>query len=190
MVTTILKALGAATVAASIALFSAPTIALAHQTTGVPFNHTHDGGQQRVITGERYTPTIWVDPDGCEHWVMDDGWEGYMTLKVDRNGKPTCRQGSICATMDAHALFERNGAWLTHKGKALVSDFFNTQRATAYKIIGHTSGHNTTLVKKRANMLAQMAHSSGARIVGIDAYGGKGGGNWKKSQRIEILCLR
>ena len=108
--------------------------------------------------------------------------------KVDRN-RPTCRQGSICATMDAHAIFERNGAWLTHK-ETLVSDFFNTQRATAYKIIGHTSGHNTTLVKKRANMLAQMAHSSGARIVGIDAYGGKGGGNWKKSQRIEILCLR
>ena len=26
-----------------------------------------------------YTPTIWVDPDGCEHWVMDDGWEGYMS---------------------------------------------------------------------------------------------------------------
>lgn len=34
---------------------------------------------QRVVKGERYVPTIWVDPDGCEHWVMDDGWEGYMT---------------------------------------------------------------------------------------------------------------
>ena len=55
MVTTIFKALGAATVAASIALFSAPTISFAHQTTGVPFNHTHDGGQQQVITGEQYT---------------------------------------------------------------------------------------------------------------------------------------
>ena len=32
--------------------------------------------QQRTILGERYTPTIWVDPDGCEHWVMDDGAEG------------------------------------------------------------------------------------------------------------------
>ena len=20
-----------------------------------------------------YLPGIWVDPDGCEHWVMDDG---------------------------------------------------------------------------------------------------------------------
>ncbi|MFZ9117949.1 MAG: OmpA family protein, partial [Paracoccaceae bacterium] len=24
-----------------------------------------------------YIPSIWVDPDGCEHWVMDDGAEGY-----------------------------------------------------------------------------------------------------------------
>lgn len=20
--------------------------------------------------GERYVPSIWIDPDGCEHWVM------------------------------------------------------------------------------------------------------------------------
>ncbi|HKK86078.1 MAG TPA: OmpA family protein, partial [Roseovarius sp.] len=24
---------------------------------------------QRTVTGEVYTPGIWVDPDGCEHWV-------------------------------------------------------------------------------------------------------------------------
>ena len=23
--------------------------------------------------GERYVPGVWIDPDGCEHWVMDDG---------------------------------------------------------------------------------------------------------------------
>ena len=30
----------------------------------------------RVIEGEQYVPTIWIDPDGCEHWDMDDGAEG------------------------------------------------------------------------------------------------------------------
>ncbi len=40
--------------------------------------------QQTTVVGENYTPTIWVDPDGCEHWVMDDGWEGYMTPHVTR----------------------------------------------------------------------------------------------------------
>ena len=35
-------------------------------------------GVTRTFIGENYTPTIWVDPDGCEHWVMDDGWEGFQ----------------------------------------------------------------------------------------------------------------
>ncbi|MEM6728470.1 MAG: OmpA family protein, partial [Pseudomonadota bacterium] len=72
---------------AAALLMMAATGAQAHQTTGDPYPHVHTG-QQRVVVGERYTPTIWVDPDGCEHWVMDDGWEGFMSLKVDRNGKP------------------------------------------------------------------------------------------------------
>lgn len=46
---------------------------------------------RRVIRAERYTPTIWVDPDGCEHWVFDDGFEGYMTPHVRRDGRPVCR---------------------------------------------------------------------------------------------------
>jgi len=25
---------------------------------------------------ENYVPTIWTDPDGCQHWVLDDGAEG------------------------------------------------------------------------------------------------------------------
>ena len=47
--------------------------------------------RRTTLLVERYEPTIWVDPDGCEHWVMDDGWEGFMTPHVDRNGKPVCR---------------------------------------------------------------------------------------------------
>ena len=30
-------------------------------------------GTSAAAQAERYVPTIWVDPDGCEHWVMDDG---------------------------------------------------------------------------------------------------------------------
>lgn len=49
------------------------------------------GGTERTILAERYVPTIWVDPDGCEHWVMDDGLEGFMTPHTDRLGRPVCR---------------------------------------------------------------------------------------------------
>jgi len=37
--------------------------------------------------------SIWVDPNGCEHWVVDDGAEGYMSARRDRAGNPVCRGG-------------------------------------------------------------------------------------------------
>lgn len=33
---------------------------------------------------------IWVDPNGCEHWIIDDGVEGYLSARLDRKGKPVC----------------------------------------------------------------------------------------------------
>ncbi len=190
------KALCVAAGAAALSLSTA-TGALAHQTTGEAFPHTHDGGQQRVIVGEQYIPNIWIDPDGCEHWVMDDGWEGFMSLKVDRNGKPTCRQSSICATIKGK-VFEKGGIWMSHAGKQQVMDFFNADGSAAYKIIGHTdiSGNDSRNVKLstgRAQMVASIAQSTGARIVGVDGYGGRQPvvhGHSHKNDRIEVLCLR
>lgn len=33
---------------------------------------------------------IWIDPEGCDHWIIDDGVEGYLTQRVDDYGKPIC----------------------------------------------------------------------------------------------------
>ena len=33
---------------------------------------------------------IWVDPNGCDHWIIDDGLEGYLSQRLDPNGKPVC----------------------------------------------------------------------------------------------------
>ena len=33
---------------------------------------------------------IWVDPDGCDNWIADDGVEGYLARRYDRYGKPVC----------------------------------------------------------------------------------------------------
>lgn len=33
---------------------------------------------------------IWVDPTGCDHWIIDDGLEGYLSQRLDKNGKPVC----------------------------------------------------------------------------------------------------
>ena len=37
------------------------------------------------------TAGIWVDPNGCEHWIIDDGVEGYLSARLDPvTGLPVC----------------------------------------------------------------------------------------------------
>lgn len=33
---------------------------------------------------------IWIDPNGCDHWIIDDGIEGYLSQRLDPQGKPVC----------------------------------------------------------------------------------------------------
>lgn len=33
---------------------------------------------------------IWIDPNGCDHWIIDDGVEGYLSPRLDHRGRPIC----------------------------------------------------------------------------------------------------
>ena len=33
---------------------------------------------------------IWIDPNGCDHWIIDDGVEGYLSARLDKYGNPVC----------------------------------------------------------------------------------------------------
>ncbi len=33
---------------------------------------------------------VWIDPNGCDHWIIDDGVEGYLSARLDKYGKPVC----------------------------------------------------------------------------------------------------
>lgn len=33
---------------------------------------------------------VWIDPNGCDHWIIDDGAEGYLSQRLDKYGKPVC----------------------------------------------------------------------------------------------------
>ena len=33
---------------------------------------------------------IWIDPEGCDHWIIDDGAEGYLTSRRYPDGRPVC----------------------------------------------------------------------------------------------------
>ena len=149
-----------------------------------------------------YIPTIWVDPDGCEHWVMDDGAEGFMTPHTNRQGIPVCRRGNVCGVMQSDQFFATDSHRISHKGKARLAHFFKTTGAVSYIITGHTDSrasdeYNMRLSFNRANAVAKIAHKSGARIADVRGYGermpaaanntAKG---MAKNRRVEIICIR
>ena len=41
---------------------------------------------------------IWIDGNGCDHWILDDGFSGYMSPRLTEDGKPVCRVGSVAYT--------------------------------------------------------------------------------------------
>lgn len=185
------KAIGlAAAAAAAIGIAAAPVSA----QTG-----------QRTIKGERYIPTIWVDPDGCEHWVMDDGAEGFMTPHVTPDGKPVCRRGNICGVMPTDQFFASDKHYINAAGRKRLGEFFKKARANgarAFVVAGHTDSrasdeYNIGLSQRRAHAVAKVGRSVGARIADVRAYGERdprvantSADNMAQNRRVEIYCLR
>lgn len=155
-----------------------------------------------TVNGERYAPTIWIDPDGCEHWVMDDGVEGYMDLKVDRQGNPTCHPVQSCAVMNSDQLFATDKYAISAAGRKRLTDFFSQANATAYIIIGHTDSrasdeYNMRLSYNRANAVAKIAQGTGARIADVRGYGERmpkasnaTAAGMQQNRRVEIICIK
>jgi outer membrane protein OmpA-like peptidoglycan-associated protein len=157
---------------------------------------------QRIVKGEVYQPGIWVDPDGCEHWVMDDGAEGYMTPHVTRQGIPVCRTANLCGTLKTDQYFATDSARIGHAARQSLANFFASTGAVSYTIIGHTDSrasdeYNMDLSLRRANAVASVARSTGARIADVRGMGErapKASNNTAQgmaaNRRVEILCWR
>ena len=157
---------------------------------------------QQVVRGESYTPTIWVDPDGCEHWVMDDGWEGYMDARIDRRGLPVCNRGEACGVMPSDQLFATDSATISPGGRQQLESFFAQNKAAGYVIAGHTDSrasdsYNLNLSQRRAQSVAAVAGSVGARVVDITWFGERQpkasnatAAGMQQNRRVEIFCIR
>ena len=158
--------------------------------------------QQNTIVGESYIPTIWVDPDGCEHWVMDDGAEGYMTPHVNRQGIPVCRRGNVCGVMNTDQFFATDSYRISSAGQDRLREFFSSATATSFIIVGHTDSrasdaYNMRLSLNRANAVARVAQSTGARISDVRGYGERAprasnatAAGKAQNRRVEIICIR
>lgn len=180
------RALGSIAIAA-IACTSIATSAVAQGT--------------KTIRGADYTPTIWVDPDGCQHWVMDDGAEGYMTPNVNRHGIPVCDHSKLCGMLNADQFFTSGSYRITSQGRQRLADFFQKSRSQAYIIIGHTDSRgsdesNMKLSFNRAATVANVGTSAGANIVDVRGYGermpratNRSSVGRAENRRVEIMCL-
>lgn len=193
----------------SAVLLSSVSPAFAQQT----YIYTEDGftqgtieegriARRTTVLAERYVPTIWVDPDGCEHWVMDDGFEGFMTPHVTRDGRPVCQRGNTCAVMNSDQLFATNQHKISSRNRAKLRQFFQSAGARAYIIEGHTDSrasdeYNLRLSQRRARAVAQVARSAGARVASAVGYGervpkasNRTSGGMAQNRRVEIQCIR
>lgn len=155
----------------------------------------------RRVEGETYTPGIWIDPDGCEHWVMDDGWEGFMTPHVKRDGRPVCHSGNTCASMNSDQLFGTSGSKVSAANRQRLIEFFTTVDAKSFIINGYTDNRgsarrNVKLSQRRANAVAQIAADANVPLLDVRGYGetspkasNKTAAGRAENRRVEIICV-
>lgn len=158
--------------------------------------------QTRTIAGEEYQATIWIDPDGCEHWVMDDGFEGFMTPHRTRDGRPVCHRSDICGVIPTDQLFDTDEPWIPEAKKTELMNFFQTADAFGFLIYGHTDSrasdeYNMNLSQRRADMVASIARGAGANVVDVKGFGerqpraqGHSAAALQQNRRVEIYCVR
>ena len=188
MIGKFLKPVAVAAVTASVAFASLSTGALA-QTV------------QQPSKVEQYVPTIWIDPDGCEHWVMDDGFEGYMDARQTRDGRPVCHR-NVCGVVPTDQLFATDKSAISASGRSWLENFFRTAQARAFIISGHTDSrasdeYNMRLSKRRAEAVASVASGIGANVLAVNWYGERQpratnatADGMAQNRRVEIICVK
>lgn len=156
----------------------------------------------RIVDGEQYIPGIWIDPDGCEHWAMDDGTEGFMSPRRTRDGRPVCHRNEICGVMQSDQLFTTDRYNISSAGRATLENFFRSANAFGFMIYGHTDSrasdeYNITLSDNRARSVADVAMSVGVRVVDMRGFGERQpvatndtAAGMQLNRRVEIYCLR
>ena len=167
-------------------------------TSGAGWAQAQDEGTK----AERSVPTVWIDPDGCEHWVMDDGAEGFMSPHLTRDGRPVCHERNLCGEMESDQTFRAGSAEIGPASRERLRNFFRNNDAVSYTIVGHTDNrasdaYNMRLSQRRADAVAVIARGEGANVSDVRGYGERmpmasndTAEGRAQNRRVEILCWR
>ncbi|MEM8699036.1 MAG: OmpA family protein [Pseudomonadota bacterium] len=109
--------------------------------------------------------TTWRDPNGCFHWIADDGFEGYMSSRLAPSGAPVCEGQAptpTSLTLAADALFDVDSSELKPEAVEKLTEFFelmNKVGKSRISVIGHTDSdgtepYNLALSLRRAQSVA------------------------------------
>lgn len=182
----------------TIARLAAAVIAVVLVLTGPALSQV---ARAEVVT-EEYTPTIWVDPDGCEHWVFDDGFEGFMSPHRNRDGSPVCRRLEVCGVVMTDVFFATDSASVTPEKASRLGQFFADIVVYAVIVHGHTDNrasdeYNMRLSQRRADAVASIAQQAGVSVLESRGFGerrpadtGSSAAALQANRRVEIICLK
>jgi hypothetical protein len=144
---------------------------------------------------------LWVDGDGCMHWYADGGFEGFMVPRRNpQTGRPVCLKRHACLAQSSDELFD--GAELTKKGAAILTEFFAEEDARAYAIYAHSDGAGgkalaERLTQAQAAAVAAVAKASGAQVTSVVGGGARypkvsnaSAAGMAANRRVEVVCYR
>lgn len=180
------------------------SMAMAQDQEIVPGQRVISGGQKYInIFDSEFSElkaAIWVDPDGCEHWVIDDGVEGYMSSHLDRSGKPVCRgTPGVCKTFDGAALFRSGSARVSGAARRELRTYFKSIAGQTVFVDGHTDSQgdaraNLALSVRRAEAVAKLALASGVNAIPrgfgeqMPVADNETADGRKRNRRVELSC--
>lgn len=147
-------------------------------------------------------PSIWVDPDGCQHYALFNGWQGFMTPMFRADGTVVCAHPTPCLVASTDQLFATGSYAIAADNRRRLQDFFRGAGASSYAIAGHTDNvggydYNIRLSENRASAVAAIAQSVGAEVASEQGYGyaqprasNDTASGRALNRRVEVMCNR
>ncbi|MDA9207394.1 OmpA family protein [Octadecabacter sp.] len=146
---------------------------------------------------------VWVDPDGCMHWMADGGLEQYQVNRLDpQTGRPICMQVNTCYVGESDTMFHTDSANLTRSARDELEQVFRQQGVSGFAVYGHTDSrashsYNQILSEHRARAVANVGRGVGAVIQRELGFGetrpiatnGSAAG-MAQNRRVEVICYR